>query len=234
MFITFPSFNAALAPDIAQFRVAINTIIAIVTSCVFAFLASRTFWGGQFHMLDIQHATLAGGIGVASATAQCISPGGACVVGAAAGLLSAVGYAYITPFIERRFGIVDEAGVISGHGLPGLLGGIATILGVAVATSNNHIYGQNVDYLFPHGSRQAGYQAACLGITIGIALVGAIITGLILLIFGWGARRIAHRLRLDSYYSDAAWWLVPYDFDRTILSGFEPTSTERELVVTRA
>eukprot|EP01089_Gocevia_fonbrunei_P016519 TRINITY_DN5139_c0_g1_i1.p1 TRINITY_DN5139_c0_g1~~TRINITY_DN5139_c0_g1_i1.p1 ORF type:complete len:604 (+),score=158.38 TRINITY_DN5139_c0_g1_i1:95-1906(+) len=230
LFITFPSFNAALAPDLAQFRVAINTIVAICASVVMAFVASRTFWGGKFHMLDVQHATIAGGISIAAATAQCVTPGGAAVVGAAAGLVSAVGYAVLTPLAERHFGLVDESGVLSGHFLPGLLGGCASILSVAVATSRDHIFGQEPTSIFPQGGDQAGHQAACLAISFGIALGGGILTGLLLFIFNWSGKKIMPRLRMHIFYSDDPYWLVPSDFERTILSDGTEVDEERELV----
>jgi len=239
IFVTFPSFNAAFAPDLAQFRVAINTIVAIVTSVVFAFLCSRTFWAGKFHMLDCQHASLAGGIAIAAATAQGTSPGGAMVVGAAAGILSAVGYAFITPLSERRFGVVDEAGVFSGHLMPGLLGGIAGILTTAIVTHDNDVYGQNPNYLYPHGETQAGHQAACTFISLGIGLGGGLLTGLAAWTIEWALTKLSPSMKLVSYYSDEPFWLVPNDFEKTILSDGpefdgEPINSQEMLVMKRA
>jgi len=60
MFVMWPAFVVAFAPDGSQFRVIINTVLSMTSSCIFAFIASRTFRGGKFSMMDLQRATLAG------------------------------------------------------------------------------------------------------------------------------------------------------------------------------
>jgi hypothetical protein len=40
--------------------VVVNTFLAITSSCIMAFLTSRTIRAGKFLMFDIQRATLAG------------------------------------------------------------------------------------------------------------------------------------------------------------------------------
>lgn len=60
MFVMWPAFVVAFAPDGSQFRVIINTVLSMTSSCIFGFMASRTFRGGKFNMMDIQRSTLAG------------------------------------------------------------------------------------------------------------------------------------------------------------------------------
>ena len=60
LWILWPSFNAAFAPDQTQYRVVINTVLAQCTGVVFTFLFSRVFRGGKFRMDDIQRGSLAG------------------------------------------------------------------------------------------------------------------------------------------------------------------------------
>ena len=67
--------------------------------------------------------------------------------------------------------------------MTGVLGGIISAIVAGTATQAN--YGDSLLLLFPMmdqrtNSVQAGYQLATLGVTIGIALVSGIITGLIL------------------------------------------------------
>eukprot|EP01088_Endostelium_zonatum_P018667 TRINITY_DN6058_c0_g1_i1.p1 TRINITY_DN6058_c0_g1~~TRINITY_DN6058_c0_g1_i1.p1 ORF type:complete len:609 (-),score=106.25 TRINITY_DN6058_c0_g1_i1:112-1938(-) len=218
LFVTFPSFNGAFAPNAAQFRVVINVIIAICTSVVFAFLASRVFRGGKWHMLEIQRATLAGGIACSSAFAQGATPGGAMVLGAAAGLVATISYAFFNPVGEKRFGAVDESGVFSYAFLPALTGSIAAIIQTALVAHNRYVFG-NLSYLiYPLEGSQAGHQAAILFISIGLGLGGGILTGFLVWLIEWGLSRLTSSPRVVSYYSDEPNFLVPNDFERTIHS----------------
>jgi len=227
MFVTFPSFNGAFAPNASQFRVVINVIVAICTSVVFAFLASRVFRGGKWNMLDIQRATLAGGIACSSAFAQGATPGGAMVLGAAAGLVAAVSYSFFNPLGERRFGLVDEAGVFSYAFLPALTGSIAGIIQTAIVAHNTLIFG-NYNYLiYPHRGSQAGYQAAILFISLGIGLAGGFLTGFLIWVLEWVMGRLAAKDKTFNYYSDQDYFLTPNDFERTLLSdGLLPAEVE--------
>ena len=45
-------------------------------------------------------------------------------VGLAAGCISTLGFAYLTPLLERSIGLGDTCGVHNLHGIPGILGGL--------------------------------------------------------------------------------------------------------------
>jgi ammonium transporter Rh len=49
-------------------------------------------------------------------------------VGVCAGILSTVGYVFITPALEKRIGLKDTCGVHNLHGMPGVLGGLVAAL----------------------------------------------------------------------------------------------------------
>ena len=49
---------------------------------------------------------------------------GALLVGVAAGVISVVGFAFLTPLLERLIGLGDTCGVHNLHGIPGILGGL--------------------------------------------------------------------------------------------------------------
>ena len=52
---------------------------------------------------------------------------GALLVGVAAGIISVVGFAFLTPLLERSIGLGDTCGVHNLHGIPGILGGLVRL-----------------------------------------------------------------------------------------------------------
>lgn len=222
MFVMWPGWNAAYAPNGSQYRVVVNTFLAITSSCIMAFLTSRTIRAGKFLMFDIQRATLAGGIAIGSATPVVVSPGGAMVIGLVAGIVSVLGYAYVNPAIGY-FKIHDHAGVLSLHGLSGLLAGVAGIISTAIACQNDYVFGQPVEELFLRGGSQAGYQVLCLIISIGIGLGGGIATGVVLFFLDMLAQYVPQVAEPEKMlYSDQRHFHVPADFERTIVPSKAP------------
>ena len=62
--------------------------------------------------------------------------GGAVTVGALAGILSTVGFKYIQPFLLGKLKIHDTCGVNNLHGMPGLFGGLLSVLIAGIASSD--------------------------------------------------------------------------------------------------
>jgi len=183
LWMFWPSFNGALASGAAQQRVVVNTVLSIAASCIAAFMSSRILRGGKLSMEDIQNATLAGGVAIGSAADLLVGPGAAIAVGFLAGCVSVAGYVYLTPFLSSSLGIDDTCGVINLHGIPGVIGGLAGSISAAVATSSR--YGDELTELWGARSlrssgEQAAYQAAALGLTVGLALVGGALTGAVI------------------------------------------------------
>lgn len=71
---------------------------------------------------------------------------------------------------------------------------------------------------------QVGYQAATLGTTIGIAIVGGVITGAILRL------PFLHDQRPFAYYNDRVHWDVPDDFYHDITTVLVPSHVEEHLL----
>jgi ammonium transporter Rh len=182
LWLYWPSFNGALAEGNAQHRVVINTVLALTGSCLGAFLTSYLVHG-KFSMTDVQNATLAGGVAVGTTADLAIGPHGAIIIGFVAGTVCTLGFRYLTPVLN----VGDTCGVHNLHGISGVIGGITGVIVTAIADESD--YGDDLYTLFParangtddrSAGSQASYQLAALATTLGIAIGGGMITGLIM------------------------------------------------------
>lgn len=212
LWIFWPSFNGAMAPlGSQQHRVVINTVLGLCGSAIAAFISSNFLrHGHKFDMVDIQNASLAGGVAVGSSSDLVIEPWGAVLIGLVAGVLSVVGYVKVSPFLEK-LGIQDTCGVHNLHGMPGILGGICGAISAALAKSDS--YGDSIGLIFParaaepegdgrSAGEQGNYQMYALLISLSISISSGYITGLIM------------KLPIFSpisagYFTDSEWWEMP-------------------------
>ncbi|KAI9559795.1 hypothetical protein GHT06_013802 [Daphnia sinensis] len=229
LWLFWPSFNAGLAEGDAQHRAVINTYYSLAACCVTAFaISSLVSKEHKFDMVHIQNSTLAGGVAIGTAADMMINPFGAMIVGSIAGTVSVLGYRYLTPVINRKFGIHDTCGVHNLHGMPGVIAGIVGAITAAAATQEEYGYSlyrqfsargplegtpeyvelhHHIEHLHPglgrSASMQGGYQIATLFITLAIAISGGLVTGLImrLPIFG--------KVPRDHLFDDELSWEVP-------------------------
>lgn len=212
LWIFWSSFNGALASGSQQHRVVINTVLALTGSCVMAFSTSSLLRRkkGKFSMVDIQNATLAGGVAVGSSCDLVIAPWGALLIGSSAGVLSVVGYVYVSPYLENRFRIHDTCGVHNLHGMPGILGATAGIISAALA--NEQVYGESIGTIYPgrntdcefdtcgwSAGKQAVQQLCALIITVGVSIVGGCMVGNVV-------KKMQHTT--TRFFEDAEFWIV--------------------------
>ena len=156
-------------------------------------------------MVDIQNATLSGGVAVGAIADLMIQPYGAFLAGTFTGLVSCWGYRMAQPFLSRKFGLHDTCGVNNLHGMPGLISGVLSILFCYLASEEG--YGPSFYLLFPlaapkEGSdslsdlqtklkdiepganrtmeTQALMQLSALAITMGVAVLSGWATGILL------------------------------------------------------
>lgn len=177
----WPSFNSALASAYDQERAVINTLLSLTASAVASFAASYYLRGvKKFDIVDIQNASIAGGVAIGTTSNMMLGPVGAQVIGFLAGWLSVSGYVIIQPFLEKKLNIYDTCGVHNLHGMPGVLGGLASIVvaGIASVSDYNGIANYSAVFYNQDAGKQAGAQAAFLFITLGIASVTGVCTGL--------------------------------------------------------
>merc|ERR1712106_257541 len=140
LWMFWPSFNGgAAATGDAQQRAVINTYYSLC-SCVmaaFAFSAAVTP-SKKFSMEHLQNATLAGGVAVGACADMMLTPGGSLVIGSLAGILSVCGFQYIQPCLLKNMKIHDSCGVNNLHGMPGLFGGLLSVLMAGIASSDSY------------------------------------------------------------------------------------------------
>ena len=216
LWLYWPSFNAALAGP-RQFRVVINTTLSLVGACMGAFIGSKMCRGLKFDMVDIQNATLAGGVAVGSSADLVIEPGSAILIGTLAGFISSFCFKFLTPALAK-IGIHDTCGVHNLHGIPGLIGAISSIIAAANTSRSDFVTQEEYDTYFPRKGDQPAYQAAALGATLGIAITSG-------LLCGWFVSKITHSPPEEAIADDSLQWEMTDGFiTKWDLEGMSRTS----------
>ncbi|OXB74095.1 UNVERIFIED_CONTAM: hypothetical protein H355_015226 [Colinus virginianus] len=193
LWLFWPSFNSAIAAEDDKTKTIINTYYALAACAVVTFAFSSLLdQRGKFSMVLIQNATLAGGVAVGTCADLKIYPFVAMCIGSLAGIISVLGFHFLTPVLASKLRIQDTCGVHNLHGLPGILGGIAGIVVTAIQPETKN--GVQLT---------ASKQAAALSSTIGIALLGGALTGAILKLPIWG------QVSDQNCFDDSAYWEVP-------------------------
>lgn len=182
LWMYWPSFNGAMAVDDARERVVINTVLSLTHSCLFAFIVSRMVNPDEkFDMIHIQNSSLAGGVAIGAVADLPIMASSAMIIGGFAGVVSVLGYKYLQPLIEKKIGLHDTCGVHNLHGMPGIIGGIASSIAAAAASYED--YGEKLYKFFPETQNgrtlvhQGGYQILYLVITLVLAILSGKISG---------------------------------------------------------
>ncbi|XP_063295829.1 ammonium transporter Rh type B [Pelobates fuscus] len=210
LWMFWPSFNSAVtAHGDDQHRTVLNTYYSLAACTLATFALSSMLNGeGKLDMVHIQNAALAGGVAVGTSAEMMLTPFGAMIAGCLAGIISVLGYKFLTPVLDSKLKIQDTCGVHNLHGMPGILGALIGVIVAAAATAD--IYGLGMEDVFPliyDGTRtsksQAVYQLLALLVALAFALIGGIIVGLILTIPIFGAPSDAQ------CFEDAIYWEVP-------------------------
>ena len=158
LWLFWPSFATAIVPFEQMPQTIVNTILALSGATLATYFLSTYFRHGKTSMVDMQNASLAGGVSIGS-TCNLVSPTGAFGIGLLAGALSVIGYVFIQPRLESKVKLIDTCGVHNLHGMPGLLGGLCAI---AVVPS------------------VMGVQLVGIAMTLVIAVVGGAVAGMVI------------------------------------------------------
>ena len=193
LWVYWPSFVAGATPagtPDAQLQL-VQTILSLAAATVTTFgLSSWLAEDGKLRPVDVQNATLAGGVTIGVLAGTPLSAGGALMVGSLAGALSTFGFVAVQPFLDSYIGLHDTCGIHNLHGMPSVLGGL---LSVAIPS------------MFPEMSVfDPDVQLTGIGMTLGAAIVTGLFTGVFMKCFSDGAE-----LGSDAYY-----WEVADDFDK--------------------
>ncbi|OXB79401.1 UNVERIFIED_CONTAM: hypothetical protein H355_007610 [Colinus virginianus] len=195
LWMYWPSFNSAISEHgDAQHRAVINTYCSLA-ACVLTTMAFSSMLQkkGKLDMVHIQNATLAGGVAVGTSAEMMLTPYGSLIVGFICGIVSTVGYVYLTPILESKLHIQDTCGIHNLHGMPGLIGGIVGAITAAAATED--VYGKEgfikaFDFTGSYKTRtpsmQGGFQAAGIVVSLLMAFAGGTLVGAILKLPVWG------------------------------------------------
>lgn len=183
----WPSFNASLLVlEVNRHnRAIINTYFSLA-SCVATtfFVSACVNKKYKFNMVHVQNATLAGGVAVGASADLMIKPWGAILIGMCAGIISSLGYAYVTPFLNKKLKVHDTCGVHNLHGMPGIFAGIVGTFATAFIDKSDYPKGDFEAIYKKHDTRSlsklAGYQAAAIFVALGMSISGGLITGLII------------------------------------------------------
>jgi ammonium transporter Rh len=192
LWIFWPSFVSVLADNNAQNRCVMHTVLALCGSCMMACVVSNIYRPHhKFNMVDVQNATLAGGVTIGAVADHHLGGHGALIIGSLAGALSAIGYIFIMPYLEETIGLYDTCGVHNLHGMPGVLGGICSIITASMVKDS--LYGDNAGDVFSkmggENGRSAGKQALAqfggLMITLIISIASGLLTGWVISQRNW-------------------------------------------------
>ncbi|XP_070985832.1 ammonium transporter Rh type C-like [Oncorhynchus clarkii lewisi] len=212
LWMFWPSFNSAITDHgDGQHRAVINTYLClastVLTTVAISSLSQKT---GKLDMVHIQNSTLAGGVALGTAAEFMISPYGALIVGFFCGIISTMGYIFISPFLEKTLKIQDTCGIHNLHAMPGVIGGIVGAITAAAASES--VYGKQglintFDFTGDFKDRtvltQGGYQAAGMCVSIVFGVVGGAIVGSILKLPIWGDPAD------ENCFDDEVYWELP-------------------------
>merc|ERR1711997_1318593 len=203
LFVFWPSFVAAPAGEYDQERAIIATLLSLVGSAVTSFVMSQFMRGGEFCMVDVQNATLAGGVAIGTAANLAVlSPAEALTIGVASGILSVLGYTVIQPNLQKYIGLHDTCGVNNLHGMPGILAAIVSAIACAASSGTDNRIAAYIGDDRTRG-QQAGFQILCLVVTLLVAgLTGAGSAAVV---------RFFDPLGETQAFVDSTLWEVPHD-----------------------
>jgi len=149
----------------------------------------------KFSMEDILNASLAGGVIIGAPSGIFTNPTGSLCIGLFGGVVSCLGFRYLSAKLNDWIGLDDSCGVHNLHGIPGVLGGIFSAIAIASYATDSLTDITQISLLpfYPtsggskglnvHGRtfyQQGGCQIAAIFISMGIGIAFGIIAGMLM------------------------------------------------------
>ena len=215
LWLFFPSFNVAniylkdsfredfgFITENFRYRGIINTYLSMMGSCIAAFIVSPLFYNGKMKMEHILHASYVGGIIIAGGCTICPNGWCAIVVGFIGSTITIL-LLWKIKYLFHSIKFEDTIGVFEIFAIPGLLGGMITSIFFAIFKYDTWdekamkiIYGAKNN---TRASIQAGLEIAGLFVSMGIAIFGGLVTGLIAKVMMWDKN--------ENYFVDSEFFL---------------------------
>jgi ammonium transporter Rh len=193
LWVYWPSFVAGATPagtSASELQI-VQTILSLAAATVTTFACSVMLSDdGKLRPVDVQNATLAGGVSVGILASTPLTAAGSLLVGSFAGALSTFGFAHVSPFLYEAIQLHDTCGINNLHGMPSLMGAIISA---------------GLPYVFPHITTfDTNTQLMGVGLTLAVTLVTGCFTG-------WLMKKFGDEVEMAS---DAYYWEVADDFSK--------------------
>ncbi|XP_068436023.1 rh blood group, D antigen [Clinocottus analis] len=173
LWMFWPSFNSVLVDNRSPGRklgAVCSTYLALAVSAVTAAAVSMlSSPKGKLNPIHMQSCILAGGVAVGVSMSVVHQPWEAMTIGFTAAVLSTIGWRHLKTHMLLAFECHDSRGVLSTHGLPGLLGWLAHLL-LQIKACDDHTA----------AVRFAVFHVCSLFITLSLSLCMGIIAGVLL------------------------------------------------------
>lgn len=151
LWIYWPSFvaGAAVADSEQQQYAIVNTILSLSASTVATFFLSTLLSkNGRMRPVDIQNATLAGGVSIGCTANLSMPVLNAVLIGITAGLVSTFGYNALQGYLEHKWKLHDTCGIHNLHAMPSVIGALASVILAGYKYAHNEdpdVYGNNLN-----------------------------------------------------------------------------------------
>jgi len=213
LWVYWPSFVAGTTePSSSGQQMAIvNTVMSLSASTISTFwLSSLLAKNGRYRPVDIQNATLAGGVAIGCTANMELSAFSAIMIGITAGLVSCFGFNCVQQWLEEHIGLHDTCGIHNLHAMPSVIGAIASVIisGYEQSGDRNHA----ADVFGKYKDQQWWRQWVSIIFCMGFAIGSGLITGYILKQLG-GTEEEKSQLK---EYHDQPYWEVADDYNHSL------------------
>lgn len=170
LWVFWPSFVAVLCqPGDAQHRAILHTLLALSASTITTVLISILLESdGKLSAGHLQNGSLAGGVAIGAVADMHITPAAALALGSLSSLLCILGFQFLTPLLAKKLALQDRCGIHNLHGLPGILGAVASTVAALLASGDGSEAARH---------KQAQWQAAGLVVALGGSLFAGMLVG---------------------------------------------------------